>query len=614
MAAAGVKAGEAYAELTLQDRMSKKLDAAKARFEAFSTRMAIAGTAVLGIGGAALAALAGPLRTFVDLGGALQDAVDRTGVSAEALSALAYAADQVGVSLEGLESGLKGMAKLTYGVKTGAKAAQETLSKLGITAREFLAATPMQRLGLIADGLAKIEDPGIRAAVAMRALGRGGMDLLPLLQQGSSGIAAFVAQAEKLGIVLSAEDVAAADELGDSFAGLVAQSKALAFSVGAALAGPLGVVVDLLKSAASVAIEFVNNNRQLVVWIAAAAAVATTFGAGLLAVAGAAAAVGAVIAGITTALAVLPPIIAAVSAAFAFLMTPVGMVVALVLGLSALIVTGVGMWLAFTDSGQRALSSVAAFFANLLDVGKRTLGGITDAIVAGDWKLALAIACAGMMVIWTQFKAGLVMYWQAFIGFFADSWVRMKAAFMVVLVSLPAALMGSLNQMQAMIVGWANKIASALGLEVRFDGIDAIRDLSNDMNAVAAKRRTDIMAQAGKDLAANAAGRSAALRDATQQVDGAQKHLDQLRDVADRKRQASAAKAAKRVPQDAADAAGLGGAVEAKAGAGVLGTFSGAAAGLLGRSTPELAEIAKNTEKSADLLDEIADKDGLAWE
>jgi hypothetical protein len=48
---------------------------------------------------------------------------------------------------------------------------------------------------------------------------------------------------------------------------------------------------------------------------------------------------------------------------------------------------------------------------------------------------------------------------------------------------------------------------------------------------------------------------------------------------------------------------------------GVLGTFSGAIAGMLSRSVPDIQQkIADNTERSADALEEIADQEGLAWE
>lgn len=605
MSASGVKAGEAYGELTLRDRMSAKLDAARERFMRFGQGMAVAGGATLAIAGGAVAAMAGPVQAFVELGGALQDASDRTGVSAEELSALGFAADQAGVSLASLEGAMKGLAKLAFGASSGASAAAETLSALGVSAETFLAASPAERLSLVAEGLSRIEDPGLRSAVAMRALGRSGADLLPMLSQGAAGLDRMRAEAARLGVVLSGEDVAAADELGDSVAGLNAQAKALAFTVGASLVEPLTAGVGVLKEAAAVAIELAKNNKPLVLGFAALAAVGIVAGLAMLGLAGA----GFVLSGAITA---VTATFAAASAVVAFLASPIGMVVAGVVALTAVTIAGVVAWARWTESGRSAVTYVTSLLGGLLDVGRRTFGGITDAIIAGEWTLALQVAVGGMLVVWRQFQAGLTVAWQTFIGYFSDSWVVLKNAVAFVLAGLPSLMIQPLAQMQQMVVGWANSIASALGFEVQFDGLDALRTLNDDLAASAKRDQVAIVRGAEDELERNRASRREAIAAAGNAVRDAQSDLDELREKAAFRRSQKAAAAAARVPSDSLGGFGLGGVPSMQGG--VLGTFSGAVAGLLGRSTPDMARVAENTERAADLLEEIAGKEGIAWE
>ena len=79
----------------------------------------------------------------------------------------------------------------------------------------------------MADGIAAIEDPAQRAAVANRLFGRSGKELLNVLAQGSAGLKEFIRQAEEIGGPLSREDIAqveaandAIDKMGRLFEGI----------------------------------------------------------------------------------------------------------------------------------------------------------------------------------------------------------------------------------------------------------------------------------------------------------------------------------------------------------------------------------------------------------
>ena len=124
-----------------------------------------------------------------------------TGVSAETLSALGYAAKQTGVDLGALHAGLRGMAKFTAQVAAGNKSALKILDQLGISAASFMAASPEQRLALLADGLRNISDPGLRAALAIAKRWEAGSATGIKPVAGSGGAIKFVYGAQQPSIV-----------------------------------------------------------------------------------------------------------------------------------------------------------------------------------------------------------------------------------------------------------------------------------------------------------------------------------------------------------------------------------------------------------------------------
>ena len=208
-----IKAGKAYAEISLKDRMSKGLDAAKAKFEAFARGMTAAGAMLSGAGALLLGGLGIGVDAAMRIGSELTDVSDRTGVATDALSALAAAAADSGASLSDVEAGLRGLAKFTLAVGKGGKQAAQVLDMLGISAEDFMQADQLGRLGMIADGLARIEDPALRTALAMAALGKSGTALIPMLAGGSQGLNELITNMHRLGVTFDKDAIAKADEM-----------------------------------------------------------------------------------------------------------------------------------------------------------------------------------------------------------------------------------------------------------------------------------------------------------------------------------------------------------------------------------------------------------------
>lgn len=206
MSLAAIKAGQAFVELTIRDKTDQGLRRAMGRLSAFSKGVGLIGTALTALGTTGIgAALVGAVRQFANVGSELHDMSARTGLAADNLSELKYAAEQTGTSLETVEKAIRFM------------------QKQGLDASKF---------DQILKAVAGIADESERAAAAMKIFGKGGTALLPMAKE----LAALRSQARTLGVSMSPEQAALADELGDSFGRFKAALMGLTNHVGAALA------------------------------------------------------------------------------------------------------------------------------------------------------------------------------------------------------------------------------------------------------------------------------------------------------------------------------------------------------------------------------------------
>jgi hypothetical protein len=112
-------------------------------------------------------------------------------------------------------------------------------------------------------------------------------------------------------------------------------------------------------------------------------------------------------------------------AVLAAVFSPVG------LGIAALVVAGVAVAALVAEFGDLEaiggeLSKVGAMlkwvWGGLAETFQTTLGGIRTALAAGDLKLALEVAVAGLDVVWKGFLLGLQLGWNEFKKSFVDGW------------------------------------------------------------------------------------------------------------------------------------------------------------------------------------------------
>ena len=225
--------------------------------------------------GAAVAAAAGAAVTrFLQVGSALDDMAQRTGVSVEALSGLSYAAKLSDTDLQSLQGSLVKMTKLLGEAQGGSTAAAEALAGIGLSAKQLQGLSPDEQFGRIADRIAAIQDPAEKTKAAMDVFGKSAAEILPLLNQGSDGIAKMMGEAQRLGLVMDSETATAAATTADAIDRLLMAVDATAVKIGAMFAPVLSNVAETMA-------RFVGQNQTLVKLLAAAAVGVAAFAAAL---------------------------------------------------------------------------------------------------------------------------------------------------------------------------------------------------------------------------------------------------------------------------------------------------------------------------------------------
>lgn len=193
----------------------------------FSKAGAVAKAGLAGfIGALSIGTVLAAGKAALDYAGSLGEVAQQLGVTTRDLQVFRYAAGQVGVSQEELETGL-GKLTITLGkVAAGAKEPAKALNAIGISVEQLKGKDAGEAMRIIADGLQNVTDRSQRAAVEVALFGKSGAKLDNLLSGGSKAINELAAAAEKLGIVLSDEQIQKADDTADKLEALQTVLKA----------------------------------------------------------------------------------------------------------------------------------------------------------------------------------------------------------------------------------------------------------------------------------------------------------------------------------------------------------------------------------------------------
>lgn len=340
------------------DKASRKAGATFA--ENIRKASLIAGAAMTAAGAVITGFATKAIMDFVDTGSAINDMAARTGMGTTALQEFGYAAGLSGASMDDVEKAAKRMAQTIFGAGEESKAAAEqqaaafakgsteivaatgantqALAYLGLTYQDLANLSPEQQFAKIGFAIGAVKDATAQAALAQTIFGRSGTMLLPMLSEGEAGFRAMAAEADRLGLIMSQKDVAAADELGDTMDQLKAALAGTAREVASALAPMLIELAGQVREAAIAFAAWREQNPALVDSIVrltvAAGAVMAVLGPLLL-----------LLPGLISAWGILKGAVLAVSGAFSALAAAVGAPVALVVAaVAAVAAAGYMLW------------------------------------------------------------------------------------------------------------------------------------------------------------------------------------------------------------------------------------------------------------------------------
>jgi len=432
----GIRAGRAFVELGVSDKLTAGLRRAQKQLEAFGAGLRSVGTRLAGIGAAAITALLGTAKSSSDTGDMLDKMSQRTGVSVEALSELGFAADLSGTDLETLESGLRNMQRTLTEAAQGSKSAGEALGRLGLSAAQLAGLSPDEQFKVLAERLSQIRDPALRAALAMEVFGKAGTKLLPLMADGAAGIEAMQEEARRLGLTVSTETARDAAALNDALGTLWKVLKQGVFTIGGALAPTLKDLAERITRIVVNVTTWIKANRETVVWALKIAAAVAVAGVAIVAL-------GYIISGVGTVLGVVAAVIGGIGTAFSLIGAAIGAILSPVgLAIAAIVALG-GVLLVTTGAGGEALAWLGDRFTELRDWVGKVIGGISDALAAGDIALAAEILWLSLKVIWQQGVAALNKVWLEAKEFFVSTaygmWYGALAAAEIVFHALEVA-------------------------------------------------------------------------------------------------------------------------------------------------------------------------------
>ena len=227
------------------------------------TQLAAAGTALFAIA-----------KSTANYGDELFKTSQKVGIQVEALAGLQHAAKLADVDNRQLQIGLQALSRAMVDSAQGTGEGHEAFQRIGVSATDASGKLkPMQDVFLeISDVFNRTADGAGKTEVAMKLLGKSGVDLIPLMNGGKASIHELMAEAERLGIVMSEKDARAAEEFNDSITRLEAQAKGFSVTIGTHMLGPLTELMSVMNDLGSGPIAdaakffFKGLNEQIVLF------------------------------------------------------------------------------------------------------------------------------------------------------------------------------------------------------------------------------------------------------------------------------------------------------------------------------------------------------------
>lgn len=196
----------------------------------------------------------------------------RTGLSTEALSEFAHAAEMSGASISDVEGAMRSLASQIVAAQNGSSRAEKAFQILGVSVDQIAALNPEQQFDAIARAISAIQDPTERAGAAMKIFGAAGANLLPLFNEGPDGLAKLRQEARDLGVSIDSTTAKMGANFDDATTRLKTAFQGLGLTIARAVTPALIDFANVASRALSVIIKFAEEHPNLTLGLTAATA------------------------------------------------------------------------------------------------------------------------------------------------------------------------------------------------------------------------------------------------------------------------------------------------------------------------------------------------------
>lgn len=223
------------------------------------------------------------IQQSIDAADAAAETAQSLGITVEAYQGLSFAASTAGVEQESLTGALNKFNKTIAAAAAGGKKQAAAFGDIGVSVRDANGGLKDadQLLLEVADKFQGYENGANKAALAQELFGKSGAKLIPLLNSGKQGITDLMTQAQRLGLVMSAEAAAAADQFNDNMTVLAGVSRGYANNIATGLLPALNDLSGLLIDIASDTDAAAESGEGLGTMLKFLTSLALSFGAAL---------------------------------------------------------------------------------------------------------------------------------------------------------------------------------------------------------------------------------------------------------------------------------------------------------------------------------------------
>lgn len=229
-----------------QNKTQKTFAAIKSSVGSLNKSLIGVGAAITGALG--VGALGSMAKSAMDTGDKIHKLTLRLGASAEALSQYRHVANMSGVSFETLTMGWQRMTRRIAESAAGTGMARKSFQELGVDVAALAKMKPEQQFEVLADAIAKVEDPADRVRLAMKIFGSEGVSLLQTMEGGAAGLQKMREEADALGMTMSQDMVNSIAATNDSISKVNVQVTSLVEAIVGDLAPVIMDVTEEIKN------------------------------------------------------------------------------------------------------------------------------------------------------------------------------------------------------------------------------------------------------------------------------------------------------------------------------------------------------------------------------